>query len=419
MVLVARLALARQSQRPAVSWRRASPCCRGLFAPKTLSTGAALTASRSLSDDGGRCRSTLGAIEQAEKHGDRLATVCGEGRHSYADLVGDSAALSVALRGLCPAADGSATPDLDGARVAFLCPPGAAFVTTLWAIWRAGGISVPLCTTHPADELRYVLEDSAAQVVVVHADFADALSPVTSELAAQLVSVDYHATLSAAAAHTSEQPVVEEGRQAHIVYTSGTTGRPKGVVHTHRAIRHQITDLVSAWAWVPSDRILHFLPLHHTHGIINKLACPLWVGATVEFIQPGYSAPAVWARLIAGVCPKSQTTAKPAKKEKQRGRRATPPPRRQKRMPPITVFMAVPTVYAQLVEVWEGWAGDGSHQSKEYEKEQRALARQACDGVRLMVCGSAALPLATLNCWRTISGHVSPAIYHSRKCDWD
>ena len=61
-------------------------------------------------------------------------------------------------------------------------------------------------------------------------------------------------------------PEVADDRPAMMLYTSGTTGRPKGVVTTHRNIVAQVESLVEAWEWVPDDRTLLALPLHHVHG---------------------------------------------------------------------------------------------------------------------------------------------------------
>ena len=69
-----------------------------------------------------------------------------------------------------------------------------------------------------------------------------------------------------------------------ILYTSGTTNQPKGVVSTHENIQSQITTLVIAWDWVKEDFIPLILPLNHIHGLINSLCCPLWVGAKVEIL---------------------------------------------------------------------------------------------------------------------------------------
>ena len=64
---------------------------------------------------------------------------------------------------------------------------------------------------------------------------------------------------------------LDRAGNAMMVFTSGTTGKPKGVVTTHRNIEHQVSDLVTAWEWSAADKIPHFLPLHHVHGIVNKL----------------------------------------------------------------------------------------------------------------------------------------------------
>ena len=67
-----------------------------------------------------------------------------------------------------------------------------------------------------------------------------------------------------------------------ILYTSGTTGKPKGVVSSHAAIGAQVSSLVEAWGWSPSDRLLLSLPMHHVHGLINGLGSALAVRAVCE-----------------------------------------------------------------------------------------------------------------------------------------
>ena len=69
-----------------------------------------------------------------------------------------------------------------------------------------------------------------------------------------------------------------------------------GALHTHKSLRTQIQGLCEAWAWQKKDRILHALPLHHVHGIINALYCAHYSGACVEFV-PKFSPDAVWDRL--------------------------------------------------------------------------------------------------------------------------
>ena len=79
-------------------------------------------------------------------------------------------------------------------------------------------------------------------------------------------------------------PELLADRRALIIFTSGTTSLPKGVVTTHKNIEAQITTLIDAWAWSEHDVIPLFLPLHHVHGIINVLSCALWAGATVHLM---------------------------------------------------------------------------------------------------------------------------------------
>ncbi len=74
---------------------------------------------------------------------------------------------------------------------------------------------------------------------------------------------------------------------------------PAGALHTHSSLAAQIQALVTSWGWQPEDRILHCLPLHHVHGIINALYCAHAVGATVE-CQPKFSPKAVWTALTVG-----------------------------------------------------------------------------------------------------------------------
>ena len=98
----------------------------------------------------------------------------------------------------------------------------------------------------------------------------------------------------------SDDVSIDEDDPAVILYTSGTTSRPKGAVTTHANIAAQIVSLVDAWQWTHHDHIIQVLPLHHIHGIVNVLGCGLWSGAVCE-MMPGFDAEVVWQR-IAGAC---------------------------------------------------------------------------------------------------------------------
>ena len=228
-----------------------------------------------------------------------------------------------------------------------------------WGVWRAGGVAVPLAVSHPAAELEYVIRDAEAETVVVHPDFAAAMQAVHLPPTVRTVTTDQ----AVGTAPRSPLPGVAAGRRAMIVYTSGTTGKPKGVVTTHANIVAQVTSLVTAWEWRADDWVLLVLPLHHVHGIINVLSCALWAGARCEMLAK-FDAEQVWGRIAAGE---------------------------------LTLFMAVPTIYGKLITAWEAAAP---------ERRRAWSAGCAPPRMRLMVSGSAALPVQRLERWREISGHV-------------
>jgi malonyl-CoA/methylmalonyl-CoA synthetase len=292
--------------------------------------------------------SNLPIIRQALTHSERIAIVDEQGSYTYGDLLqaaGNVAGCLLAGR-----------EDLQEARIAFMVPSGFEYVAVQWGIWLAGGIAVPLCFSHPLPELEYVIEDSGAEIIVAHPVFREKLLAL-----AERKQIRFVLTPETLKKNPGKLPAITENRRGMILYTSGTTSRPKGVVTTHGNITSQITTLVGAWGWSADDHILHVLPLHHTHGIINALLCALWAGAACEML-PNFDAATVWNRFI-------QSN--------------------------ITLFMAVPTIYIRLIEAWE-----------KNPEEQRKEMSQACAKMRLMVSGSAALPVSVFEKWKTVSGHT-------------
>lgn len=146
-------------------------------------------------------------------------------------------------------------------RVAFFVPPGLSYVATLWGIWLAGGVAVPLGTSYPKREIAYVVDDSGASTIVADPGFKDRL-PATQ--AGQIVRAD-----RAMVTDVCMLPKIESWRRALMLYTSGTTSRAKGVVIMHDNLRAMVTPLVDGWGVGVDDRILHAPPLHHAHGIVG------------------------------------------------------------------------------------------------------------------------------------------------------
>lgn len=287
-------------------------------------------------------------IPRAEQYSERTAIIGSEGSFTYRQLLDASAKVGAFLL--------NGAQDLQERPVAFLVPPGFHYVAVQWGIWRAGGIAVPLSLFQPRPELEYVLDDTQPAAVIAHPDFVNLLGPIAEER-----GLRFARTTEALDHPSSPLPAVAPERRAMILYTSGTTGKPKGVVTTHENIAAQITSLVQAWGWTGDDRILEVLPLHHIHGIVNVISCALWVGAVCE-IFPGFDVQKVWDRIAQGG---------------------------------LTLFMAVPTIYVKLIDAWE----------KAADADRQRMS-EGCARMRLMVSGSAALPVPTLERWKEISGHV-------------
>ena len=279
----------------------------------------------------------------------RTAIVSDGRAYSYDELDDASQRVAGALLG--------DNADLNQTRVAFLVDPGFGYAAIQRGIWRAGGVAVPLAVSHPQAELEYVVRDAEASVVVADATFHDAGQALARTARARFLRAEQ----ARRASPMEGVPHLRSDQRAMIIYTSGTTGRPKGAVTTHQMIGAQIASLISAWRWTPADRLLLVLPLHHVHGIINGLGCALAIRATCEMLHP-FDAPRVWQRLASGE---------------------------------ITVFTAVPTIYHRLVAAWDSATPD----------TQRAWA-DGVRGLRLMMSGSAALPVRLLERWREITGHT-------------
>jgi len=286
--------------------------------------------------------STLGSF------GDSVAVVDRDGEQSYLALDGAASAVAAAL------VDADLRP---GSVVATVCGAGRWWLAGTYGAWRAGAVLLPLEASHPPAELRHPITDSSATHILCTEESAELANELAAFTNAQIVDVRE----AVAASNFVKLPEISDDNDAMIVYTSGTTGLPKGVVHTHRSLGAQCSAMVEAWDWTAADRIVCVLPLHHVHGLVNVTFTSLSVGATLE--TPGhFDAVETWERLASG---------------------------------DITIFMAVPTIYSRLVRAWL----DADEVTKARWSSRAAL-------LRLMVSGSAALPVSTLEQWRGISGHV-------------
>jgi len=290
---------------------------------------------------------TLHLVDRAEAYSNRTAIVVGEDAYTYSDLLRVSSIVATRLL--------SGRKNLNAGRICILVPPGWDYVVTLWGIWRAGGVAVPMAISHPPAELAHVIEDVKPEAIIAHPTLFAQINNLADERGLPVLD---GSTLSQEIP-LCEIPIVQEEGPSMILYTSGTTGRPKGVVLTHKNIRSQVESLTVAWGWDHDDHILLHLPLHHVHGIVNVLLSALWNGSTCE-IFPQFNAVEVWERLS------------------HRN---------------ITLYMAVPTIYRRLIEAW-----------KRANSATRTAWASGAGACRLSVSGSAALPVTTLELWEEITG---------------
>lgn len=286
-------------------------------------------------------------IDQADHFLTRIAIKSEGSDYTYGDLLIHSRDIALNLL--------KGRSDLQEARIAFIVDPGFDYVAIQWGIWRAGGISVPLCVKHPYASIKYVIEDTGAEAVIYSEDYHELIGPLFNDLKIRSIPIEKIVK------EEGKLPEVDLQRRAMILYTSGTTGNPKGVVTTHANIEAQIKSLVSSWEWNQDDHILNILPLHHVHGIINVLSCALWSGACCEFL------PRFDPEKIFGIFLKRE----------------------------VNLFMAVPTIYYKLIAFYNGL--------NDFEKKEISSVLK---DFRLMVSGSAALPVSTLEQWKEISGHT-------------
>jgi malonyl-CoA/methylmalonyl-CoA synthetase len=234
---------------------------------------------------------------------------------------------------------------LGGQRLALLAPQDRSWLVGFWAVLLAGGTVVPLSPLHPTREQAFFFAESRAAALIVAAPL-EASAPAGRRLAfatsdslapggLELDSRGVHATAEEA-----------EGAIALILYTSGTTGKPKGVLLSHGNVFECVRTLHEAWQVSPRDRLVHALPLHHVHGISVALLWALLGGAHTEMLaryEP--------ERVLAAA-----------------GR--------------SSVIMGVPTQHARLVEWFDALPEGGDR--KRYGEHLRQQ--------RLITSGSAALP---------------------------
>lgn len=216
------------------------------------------------------------------EHADDELLATSEGvSYAYGDIDRISARIASYLR---------STGAEPGDRVSVQVEKSPANLCLYLACLRAGLIFHPINPGYKATELRALLRDAAPAVVVCDA----ANEPAVAELAAQsgthtvlTLNADGSGSLMKEAADASAEFGIVPRRNedvAVLLYTSGTTGVPKGIMLTHGNLRSNAEALTSAWGFDRMDRLLHALPIHHVHGLFISLGCVLSSGASMRWL---------------------------------------------------------------------------------------------------------------------------------------
>jgi len=221
------------------------------------------------------------------------------------------------------------------------------------ACLRAGLVYLPLNTGYQKSELTYFFGDAEPRVIVCRPESLATVAALRPEATVLTLSGD-EGTLPDLARdqpETFDTVISAPDDLAAILYTSGTTGRAKGAMLSHRNLASNALTLVNAWGFTRGDVLLHALPLYHVHGLFVACHCALLSGSRMLWLTK-FDAAEVTALL-----------------------------------PHASVMMGVPTFYTRLLA-------------------EPAFAQDACRSVRLFVSGSAPLLPETFNEFRSRSGHA-------------
>ncbi|MEO8305761.1 MAG: malonyl-CoA synthase [Betaproteobacteria bacterium] len=221
------------------------------------------------------------------------------------------------------------------------------------ACLRAGFVYLPLNTGYQRSELDYLFGDAEPSVIVCRPDAAERVAPLRTQATVLTLAGGEGSLLDRADGQPGDFETVasQPDDLAAILYTSGTTGRPKGAMLSHRNLGSNASTLVSCWGFTRGDVLLHALPIYHVHGLFVACHCALLAGARMLWLSK-FDAAEVRALL-----------------------------------PRATVMMGVPTFYTRLLGL-------------------PAFGADDCRSIRLFISGSAPLLPETFDDFRQRTGQT-------------
>jgi len=288
---------------------------------------------------------TFSTRMRARQNANFIATP--EGRnYTYAQALDMSATLAATLISLGVSL---------GDRVAVQVDKSPEAILLYLACLRMGGVYLPLNTGYTASEIGYFLGDAEPALFVCRPDSFDAANQIAADTGCpQVVTLgtEGDGTLMDKTAGVTPFSGIEaraDSDLAAILYTSGTTGRSKGAMLTHGNLGSNAKTLAEAWCFTETDRLIHALPIFHTHGLFVACNVVLMSGASMYFL-PRFDVDSVIGAMAAG-----------------------------------TVLMGVPTFYTRLLQ-------------------DTRLTPELTANVRLFTSGSAPLTADTHNAFQQRTG---------------
>jgi malonyl-CoA/methylmalonyl-CoA synthetase len=257
---------------------------------------------------------------------------------TYADLLADTARLAHTLLALGLQ---------KGDRLLLQVEKCPEVLTLYLACLRAGIVFLPVNPGYTVAETLHFLTDAEPALAIVESDRTSAIAAT----GARIASLPDLVATAATQVPTFDDPAPGPDELAAILYTSGTTGRSKGVMLSRDNLASNAEALVGLWQFTETDVLLHALPVFHTHGLFVATNCALYAGASLIF-RRSFAPDAVFAAL-----------------------------------PKATVMMGVPTFYTRLLS-------------------DPRLTRDICRHLRLFISGSAPLSPATHADWHSRTGHA-------------
>ena len=221
-----------------------------------------------------------------------------------------------------------------GDRVILYLPKSVAFIIAHIALQKIGAIAVPLNPGFKQSEMAYMVEDAEAKLVLSGSKQESIIKEISPGLTTIVIATDspYHdLDFFRSASDSIPQTDIGPENPGLLVYTSGTTGKPKGAVLTRKNLIHDATNIIKIWMITEADTLCHALPLFHIHGLCFALHTALMAGSHVVMLDEFFP-----ERVIKVLAEKGDEYA-------------------------CTLFMAVPTMYNKMMDYLEENTLDFGH----------------------------------------------------------